>query len=98
MADPEPCEHLRAATDHVANTPAGCEDCLRLGASWVKARLCRTCGHVGCCDSSNNQHATKHYQASHHAVIDSFEPGDHCAGATPTRVTSPSRRRSRELP
>jgi len=77
MAIPEPCEHLLGAKDHVANTPAGCEECLRLGDSWVKARLCLTCGHVGCCDSSTNQHATKHYQASHHPVIDSLEPGDH---------------------
>jgi hypothetical protein len=35
------------------------------------------CGHVGCCDSSKNQHASKHYLSSDHPVIDSFEPGDH---------------------
>ena len=39
-------------------------------------RLCETCGHVGCCDSSKNKHATRHYHTTRHAVIRSFEPGE----------------------
>ena len=42
----------------------GCEDCLRIGAAWVHLRICMTCGHVGCCDSSPHRHATKHFHAT----------------------------------
>jgi uncharacterized UBP type Zn finger protein len=54
----------------------GCEDCLKIGASWVHLRLCMSCGHVGCCDSSPNRHATKHWKAVHHPIVRSFEPGE----------------------
>ena len=43
---------------------------------WVHLRLCRTCGHVGCCDDSKNKHATKHYHATKHPIITSLEPGE----------------------
>lgn len=69
------CSHL----DQLADVPAktrGCEECLKIGARWVHLRLCRTCGHVGCCDSSPNRHATKHFQATGHPVVRSFEPGE----------------------
>jgi len=53
----------------------GCEDCLRMGASWVHLRLCMTCGHVGCCDQSPNRHATAHAHSNpDHPVIRSYEP------------------------
>lgn len=48
-----------------------------MGSRWVHLRLCRSCGHVGCCDSSPNRHATRHFQATGHPVITSFEPGEH---------------------
>ena len=70
------CPHLKQIRPVSPNTD-GCEECLAMGDDWVHLRLCLTCGHVGCCDSSTNHHASKHYQASHHAVIDSFEPSDH---------------------
>ena len=54
----------------------GCEECLKTGSTWVHLRLCLTCGHVGCCDSSRNQHATKHYKAHHHPLVRSLEPGE----------------------
>src|SRR5687767_9231373 len=57
----------------------GCEDCLRLGpdARWVHLRLCMTCGHVGCCDSSPNRHATAHWREQpDHPLVRSFEPGE----------------------
>lgn len=54
----------------------GCEDCLKIGARWVHLRLCLTCGHVGCCDSSPNRHARAHFQTSTHPIIQSFEPGE----------------------
>ena len=57
----------------------GCEECLKLGSSWVHLRLCLTCGHVGCCDSSPNRHATKHFTHTTHPVMASFEPGERWA-------------------
>ena len=59
-----------------AITPNGCEECLALGDSWVHLRICVSCGHVGCCDSSPNRHATNHFRATEHPVMQSFEPGE----------------------
>ncbi len=61
-----------------AVTPSaqGCEECLKIGDSWVHLRLCRACGHVGCCDSSKNKHAHKHFDQTSHPIIQSFEPGE----------------------
>ena len=69
------CTHLDAVHD-VTPSAAGCEDCLRIGSSWVHLRLCLTCGKVGCCDSSPNKHATKHFHETGHAIVQSFEPGE----------------------
>jgi len=55
---------------------AGCEECLAAGGRWLHLRLCMTCGHVGCCDSSPSRHATKHFETVRHPVIQSFEPGE----------------------
>lgn len=53
----------------------GCEDCLKIGSTWVNLRLCMSCGHVGCCDSSPNRHATAHFLSTSHPLIRSYEPG-----------------------
>ncbi len=53
-----------------------CRSCVRSGDTWVHLRLCMECGHVGCCDSSKNKHATKHFHTSRHAAIRSIEPGE----------------------
>jgi uncharacterized UBP type Zn finger protein len=53
-----------------------CEDCIRLGDEWVHLRMCLICGHLGCCDSSKNKHATKHFQGVGHPLIRSAEPGE----------------------
>src|SRR6266567_8718907 len=50
------------------------EECLKTGSEWLHLRLCRTCGHVGCCDESPNQHATKHFHATRHPIIDGYDP------------------------
>jgi len=60
-------------------TELGCEECLDRGDSWVHLRLCMTCGHVGCCDDSPNRHATRHFHATKHPVIKSFEPAERWA-------------------
>jgi uncharacterized UBP type Zn finger protein len=55
---------------------AGCEDCLKVGDRWVHLRMCQSCGYIGCCDSSPNQHTTKHVQATGHPVVRSAQPGE----------------------
>ena len=54
----------------------GCAECDPVGGWWVHLRRCAQCGHVGCCDSSPAQHATAHFRATGHPVIQSFEPGE----------------------
>jgi uncharacterized UBP type Zn finger protein len=68
------CTHLDQVRD-VSPSADGCEECLKIGASWVELRLCLACGHVGCCDSSPNRHGTRHFQETGHAIMRSFEPG-----------------------
>ncbi len=63
----------------VAPNSKGCEDCLRIGGRWIHLRMCLTCGHVGCCDSSPNRHARQHSQETGHAIARSLEPGEHWA-------------------
>lgn len=53
----------------------GCEQCLRTGDAWVHLRKGLICGYVGCCDSSKNRHATEHFRATGHTIVQSFEPG-----------------------
>jgi uncharacterized UBP type Zn finger protein len=69
------CSHLNLIRS-VIPSARGCEECLALGDGWVHLRLCRTCGHVGCCDASPNKHATKHFLQTRHPIIRSFEPGE----------------------
>ncbi len=74
MAQPR-CNHLDQVRD-VTPSADGCEDCLRIGSWWVHLRLCRTCGHAGCCDSSPNRHASKHFRATGHPIAQSLEAGE----------------------
>ena len=69
------CTHLDQVND-VEPSADGCEDCLATGGYWVHLRLCMTCGHVGCCDSSPHKHATKHFHATGHPIVQSYEPGE----------------------
>ena len=65
-----------ARPQRVTPSSLGCKECLKTGDEWVHLRLCLSCGHVGCCDSSPNRHARAHFHESHHPVIRSFEPGE----------------------
>jgi uncharacterized UBP type Zn finger protein len=69
------CSHLKDI-HRVKPRASGCEECLKMGDSWVHLRLCLSCGHVGCCDSSKNKHATKHFHATQHPIMQSMEPGE----------------------
>jgi uncharacterized UBP type Zn finger protein len=68
--------HLAFVREVVPRTPQGCEECLIAGTPWLHLRLCLTCGHVGCCDSSPMKHAGKHAHAIGHPIVRSFEPGE----------------------
>jgi CPA2 family monovalent cation:H+ antiporter-2 len=79
--DPDPaspCPHLDEIVP-VQPSAYGCEDCLRIGSTWVHLRICLSCGHVGCCDSSPHRHARAHSEAVGHPIMASFEPGEHWA-------------------
>jgi uncharacterized UBP type Zn finger protein len=69
------CEHA-VGLGEIVPSGAGCEECLNMGSTWVHLRVCMVCGHVGCCDSSRNKHATAHFHASGHPVMRSLEPGE----------------------
>lgn len=73
------CRHVNELQPVPPRTPQGCEECLKLGGKWVHLRLCLSCGHVGCCDSSPGRHATKHFHHSAHPVIASYELGERWA-------------------
>lgn len=68
------CEHAKEIRD-VEPATEGCAECLKSGGRWVQLRMCLSCGHVGCCDSSPGKHARRHWEATHHPVIRSAEPG-----------------------
>jgi uncharacterized UBP type Zn finger protein len=80
------CTHLGSIRE-VQPHSAGCEECLKTGDPWVHLRLCLTCGHVGCCDSSPNRHAAKHFHKTHHPLVRSFEPGENWAWCYVDQVT-----------
>ena len=71
-----PCEHAGEAKVHKARS-VGCEECIKNNYKWVHLRVCLNCGHVGCCDSSVNRHATKHFHKTDHPIMASLEPGEH---------------------
>ena len=72
---PQECTHLDQIRIQETNTRV-CEECVKTGDTWVHLRLCLSCGHVGCCDSSKNKHATKHFHKTHHPLIRSIERGE----------------------
>ena len=71
------CTHLdQIAFVRPEGYPDGCEDCLKIGGWWVHLRYCLTCGHVGCCDSSPNRHASRHAREAGHPIVQSAEVGE----------------------
>lgn len=77
------CPHGKAVQPDVTSAAAGCEECLKTGDTWVHLRICMSCGRVGCCDSSKNRHATRHYDATSHPIIRSWQPGETWAWCYP---------------
>jgi uncharacterized UBP type Zn finger protein len=71
------CTHLDSVDlTQLPEQVDGCEDCLAAGDKWFHLRICLTCGHVGCCDSSPNRHASAHAKSAEHPLIRSLEPGE----------------------
>jgi uncharacterized UBP type Zn finger protein len=71
------CSHLeRISVTGLPEEIVGCTDCLAVGGSWVHLRMCQSCGHIGCCDSSPNRHATGHARRAGHPIVRSAEPGE----------------------
>ena len=70
-----PCRHVTDAMPRKTHRPRkGCEDCMKMGGTWVHLRECLTCGHIACCDSSPNRHATAHFRETRHPIVTSVEP------------------------
>lgn len=70
------CAHIEAITEVKPARVMVCEECAKIGSTWVHLRTCQSCGVTLCCDSSPNRHATKHAHSRHHPVIASAEPGE----------------------
>jgi hypothetical protein len=70
------CEHIGAVHDVKRPHRRECEECVKIGSSWVHLRTCQACGVTLCCDSSPNRHTTRHAQISGHPVVASAEPGE----------------------
>jgi hypothetical protein len=70
------CPHIDAISTVKQPAQPECEECIKIGATWVHLRTCQECGGTRCCDSSPNRHATKHAHATGHPVIASAEPGE----------------------
>jgi uncharacterized UBP type Zn finger protein len=72
-----PCPHVTAETPRHAHRPQpGCEECLKIGGTWVHLRICLSCKKVSCCDDSPHRHATAHYRATKHPMVTSAEIGE----------------------
>jgi uncharacterized UBP type Zn finger protein len=71
-----PCTHIEAVQSVKHPSARECEDCVMMGSTWVHLRTCQSCGVTRCCDSSPNQHATRHARSTGHPLIASAEPGE----------------------
>ena len=72
----EVCTHISEIKTLKHAAAYVCEECIKTGDSWLHLRTCQTCGATLCCDSSPNQHMTRHYNKKHHPVVISAEPGE----------------------
>ncbi len=96
----EICSHL-GEIRQVKPSGHGCKECLEMGDTWVHLRECLSCGHIGCCDSSKNKHATKHFHQTKHPISAIFRAGRRLAlvlrGRGVSGVTSDFRPRASDL-
>jgi hypothetical protein len=84
-----------AGTDVDVSMPPsgpGCAECEQAGGWWLHLRRCAACGHVGCCDSSQSQHATAHWRSTGHPMVQSYEPDEDWFWNFETEAMSPGPR------
>jgi len=79
MENEKLCSHLTNWKDVKIEKEHVCETCVKTGDEWMHLRTCQTCGITLCCDSSPNQHASRHAKSAGHPVIISAEPGERWA-------------------
>jgi len=70
------CTHISSISEVRGPIRRECDECVKIGSGWVHLRTCQECGGTHCCDNSPNKHATAHFNATHHPVIASAEPGE----------------------
>ena len=72
------CKHVKdLGPEPTYASPAVCQECHDQGiATWAHLRMSLTCGHVGCCDSSEFRHARAHFTETGHLLMRSIEPGE----------------------
>ncbi|GAA1723908.1 hypothetical protein GCM10009809_19640 [Isoptericola hypogeus] len=87
------CAHVEQIVPVEPETLGRCPECVAAGGTWVHLRSCLTCGHVGCCDSSPARHASAHFRATGHPLMQSIEPGEHWAFCFADDVLIPGRAR-----
>ena len=75
MAD-KTCAHIKSITNVKKARRFECDECVKIGGTWVHLRMCQVCGKIGCCDNSPNRHATAHNAETKHPIIRSAEPGE----------------------
>ncbi|QSB14712.1 UBP-type zinc finger domain-containing protein [Natronosporangium hydrolyticum] len=79
------CAHAQSAP--VIIEPAQvCAECVEQGTEWVHLRRCLSCQHIGCCDSSPQRHASRHWRRSDHPVASSAEPREGWAWCFPDEL------------
>ena len=81
------CSHLHSIKTIRQARKRECAECMKIGDSWVHLRTCQSCGATLCCDSSPNQHASKHARSSRHPVVVSSEPGERWLYCFPDDLT-----------
>lgn len=86
QGDGRACDHLVGLRARSTRPAPGCEECLRDGTRWVHLRQCLDCGHVGCCDSSPQHHATRHFEGTGHPVMASAQPGEEWGWCFPDQL------------
>jgi uncharacterized UBP type Zn finger protein len=72
---PMTCSHMDRI-HAVQPSGSGCHECLLARDTWLHLRMCTDCGHVGCCDSSKNKHAIRHFRSTGHPIARSIQPGE----------------------
>jgi ubiquitin-hydrolase Zn-finger-containing protein len=76
MTSTASCSHIDAISDVRHPQAYQCDECVKIGSTWVHLRTCQSCGGTRCCDSSPNRHASRHARESGHPVVASAEPDE----------------------